>query len=55
MLHYTKIQDFDRYSLIEIELETGRHHQIRAQLSALGFPIQGDLKYGAKGVIQMAL
>jgi len=48
LLHYTKIQDFDRYSLIEIELETGRHHQIRAQLSALGFPIQGDLKYGAK-------
>jgi 23S rRNA pseudouridine1911/1915/1917 synthase len=48
LLHYTKIQDFDRYSLIEIELETGRHHQIRAQLSAFGFPIQGDLKYGAK-------
>jgi 23S rRNA pseudouridine1911/1915/1917 synthase len=46
-LHFKKIKDFERYSLLEIHLETGRHHQIRAQLSALGFPIQGDLKYGA--------
>lgn len=36
------------YSLIEIELITGRHHQIRAQLAAIGSPIKGDLKYGAR-------
>ena len=46
-LHFKRIRDFDRYCLLEIELETGRHHQIRAQLASLGFPIQGDLKYGA--------
>ena len=37
----------DRYSLLEVELLTGRHHQIRCQLSAIGCPIKGDLKYGA--------
>ena len=36
------------YRLLEVELLTGRHHQIRAQLSAIGCPIRGDLKYGAK-------
>ena len=36
------------YNLIEVELLTGRHHQIRCQLSAIGCPIKGDLKYGAK-------
>ncbi len=36
------------YSLVEVELLTGRHHQIRAQLSKIGSPIKGDLKYGAK-------
>jgi len=46
-LHFKRIRDFDRYCLLEIKLETGRHHQIRAQLSSLNFPIQGDLKYGA--------
>ncbi|MDG1191281.1 MAG: RNA pseudouridine synthase [Flavobacteriaceae bacterium] len=46
-LHFKRIRDFDRYCLLEIELETGRHHQIRSQLASLGFPIQGDLKYGA--------
>jgi len=45
---YTKKQEFDRYSLVEIELLTGRHHQIRSQLSAEGLTIKGDLKYGAK-------
>ena len=34
------------YSLLEIELHTGRHHQIRAQLAGMGYPIRGDLKYG---------
>ncbi len=37
----------DRYQLVEIELLTGRHHQIRCQLAAIGCPIKGDLKYGA--------
>ncbi|MDE5691820.1 MAG: RNA pseudouridine synthase [Alistipes sp.] len=37
-----------RYTLLEVELRTGRHHQIRAQLSKTGCPIRGDLKYGAK-------
>lgn len=46
VLHYQVIQKLDNYTLLEIDLETGRHHQIRAQLSAIGFPIKGDLKYG---------
>ncbi|NLH56764.1 MAG: RNA pseudouridine synthase, partial [Rikenellaceae bacterium] len=37
----------DRYYLLEIELHTGRHHQIRAQLAKIGLYIKGDLKYGA--------
>jgi len=48
VLHYKMIKELDRYFLLEIELETGRHHQIRSQLSAIGCPIKGDLKYGAK-------
>jgi len=46
ILHYTVIKKLDNYSLIEVDLETGRHHQIRAQLSNIGSPIKGDLKYG---------
>mgnify|MGYP000014323520 FL=1 len=46
-LHYTTIKILENYSLLEIDLETGRHHQIRAQLSFIGSPIKGDLKYGA--------
>jgi 23S rRNA pseudouridine1911/1915/1917 synthase len=38
----------DRYTLLDVELLTGRHHQIRCQLSKMGCPIKGDLKYGAK-------
>lgn len=38
----------DRYTLVEVELETGRHHQIRAQLAAAIAPVRGDLKYGAR-------
>ena len=46
-LRYSHIADTDRYFLLEVELMTGRHHQIRCQLAALGCPIKGDLKYGA--------
>lgn len=48
VLNYKLIAASDRYYLLEIELITGRHHQIRAQLSAIGCCIKGDLKYGAK-------
>ena len=47
-LIYRVLASSERYSMLEIELLTGRHHQIRAQLSAVGNPIKGDLKYGAK-------
>jgi len=46
ILHYKTIKKLENYSLLEIDLETGRHHQIRAQLSYIGSPIKGDLKYG---------
>lgn len=46
ILHYKLLKNLDRYSVLEIILETGRHHQIRAQFSAIGSPIKGDLKYG---------
>lgn len=46
-LRYRKIAGGDRYDLLEVELLTGRHHQIRAQLAATGIPVKGDLKYGA--------
>ncbi len=46
ILHYEVIKTLDRFFLLEIALETGRHHQIRSQLSAIGCPIKGDLKYG---------
>lgn len=47
-LHYKLIASSERYFLLEVNLLTGRKHQIRAQLSAIGCPIKGDLKYGAK-------
>ncbi|MDE7401900.1 MAG: RNA pseudouridine synthase [Muribaculaceae bacterium] len=47
-LEYRTIAQGDRYTLLEVNLLTGRKHQIRAQLSAMGHPIKGDLKYGAK-------
>ena len=47
ILTATQRYQLDRFSLVEIQLETGRHHQIRSQLSKIGFPIKGDLKYGA--------
>lgn len=45
-LDYELIASSDNYHLLKIKLYTGRHHQIRAQLSAIGSPIKGDLKYG---------
>jgi len=46
-LKYRHIRSTDRYFLLEVELLTGRHHQIRCQLAHLGCPVKGDLKYGA--------
>ncbi|MBI9041606.1 RluA family pseudouridine synthase [Lutibacter sp.] len=46
ILHYKVIKSLDNYHLLEVDLETGRHHQIRCQLAAIGSPIKGDLKYG---------
>lgn len=48
ILHYKTLKTLKDYTLLEIDLETGRHHQIRSQLSAIGCPIKGDLKYGAQ-------
>ena len=48
ILRYRLIGHSDRYSLVEVQLLTGRHHQIRCQLAAIGCPIKGDLKYGAR-------
>ena len=48
VLQYKTLVRGDNYTLLEINLETGRHHQIRCQLAAIGCPIKGDLKYGAK-------
>lgn len=47
-LSYTLLASSERYHLLEIKLHTGRHHQIRAQLKAVGLHIKGDLKYGAE-------
>ncbi len=46
-LSYEVLKMLDNYQLLEINLETGRHHQIRAQLAKIGVPVKGDLKYGA--------
>ncbi|MCQ2347905.1 MAG: RNA pseudouridine synthase [Paludibacteraceae bacterium] len=48
ILTYKTLARGDHYTLLEINLQTGRHHQIRCQLAAIGCPIKGDLKYGAK-------
>lgn len=47
ILEYKVIGMTDNYTLLEVQLLTGRHHQIRCQLAAMGCPIKGDLKYGA--------
>jgi len=46
ILDYEVIQHLNNYFLLEVNLETGRHHQIRCQLASIGSPIKGDLKYG---------
>lgn len=46
ILHYKLLKKLDHYFLLEVLLETGRHHQIRSQLSSIGASIKGDLKYG---------
>lgn len=46
ILEYRILKKLDNYYLLEVDLHTGRHHQIRSQLSAIGSPIKGDLKYG---------
>lgn len=48
VLHYKTVAVGDNYAILEVNLITGRKHQIRMQLSAMGHPIQGDLKYGAR-------
>ncbi|MEA5080159.1 MAG: RluA family pseudouridine synthase [Dysgonamonadaceae bacterium] len=47
VLHYKLIARSDNYFLLEVKIDTGKHHQIRCQLSKIGCPIKGDLKYGA--------
>ena len=48
VLHYRLIAKSERYCLLEIDLKTGRHHQIRCQLAKIGCPVKGDLKYGSE-------
>ena len=48
ILGYKILVRGENYTLLEVNLETGRHHQIRCQLAAIGCPVKGDLKYGAK-------
>ena len=48
LLTWKQIGTTDRFPILEVELKTGRHHQIRAQLAAVGAPIHGDVKYGAR-------
>ncbi len=48
VLHYKLIAESQNYNFLEVDLETGRHHQIRVQLAKINCPIKGDLKYGAK-------
>lgn len=52
LLDYSLLACSQKYFLLEVKLHTGRHHQIRCQLAAIGCPIRGDLKYGAKRSIE---
>lgn len=51
LLHYQTVATGDRYTLVAVTLSTGRHHQIRTQLAAAGWPIRGDVKYGARRTV----
>lgn len=53
VLHYRLISHSKTYNLLEVDLKTGRHHQIRCQLAKMGCPIKGDLKYGLNVRIRM--
>lgn len=48
VLHYTLIEEMDKYNVLHIKLDTGRFHQIRAQLAHEGYHVKGDVKYGAR-------
>ena len=48
LLNYVVQKNYTHYTLVEIQLETGRHHQIRCQMAHIGHPLKGDVKYGAK-------
>lgn len=48
VLHYETVATLDRYNILSIQTETGRFHQIRAQLAAVGMSIKGDVKYGSR-------
>lgn len=52
VLHYKVLESYQKTDLVEIALETGRYHQIRAQFAAIGHPILGDAKYGSKNSYQ---
>lgn len=51
-LHYRVLEETTKFTLLEVELETGRYHQIRVQLATIGFPILGDGKYGSRESFQ---
>jgi len=53
VLHYKVLKSLDNYHLLEVDLETGRHHQIRCQLSSIGSPIKGDLNMVLTEAIKM--
>lgn len=55
VLHYTRLARFGQLALLEIELETGRKHQIRLQLSSRGYPVFGDFKYGSRAPFEGAI
>ncbi len=48
VLTYRLVNSLKHYFMVEVNLETGRHHQIRAQLASIGCPVRGDVKYGAR-------